>query len=131
MSNGINAVCPGIIATPMIERFTGGTQEGEQRVIAQERRQDGNTRGDRRSRHLAVSRCGSLCDRARSGHRRRPNGVLTLPKKMRLLRQLKTITLKGKADCWRTKMTSRRATKLPGENRVKQESEENPAPEFS
>jgi len=36
MSNGINAVCPGIIATPMIERFTGGTQEGEQKVIAQE-----------------------------------------------------------------------------------------------
>ena len=32
----INAVCPGIIATPMMERFTGGTQEGEQRVIAQE-----------------------------------------------------------------------------------------------
>jgi len=47
---------------------------------------------------------------------------------MRLLRQLKTITLKGKADCWRTKI---RATKLPGENRVKQESDENPAPEFS
>jgi NAD(P)-dependent dehydrogenase (short-subunit alcohol dehydrogenase family) len=32
----INAVCPGIIATPMMERFTGGTHEGEQRVIAQE-----------------------------------------------------------------------------------------------
>jgi NAD(P)-dependent dehydrogenase (short-subunit alcohol dehydrogenase family) len=32
----INAVCPGIIATSMIERFTGGTFEGEQRVIAQE-----------------------------------------------------------------------------------------------
>jgi NAD(P)-dependent dehydrogenase (short-subunit alcohol dehydrogenase family) len=32
----INAVCPGIIATPMMHRFTGGTHEGEQRVIAQE-----------------------------------------------------------------------------------------------
>lgn len=32
----INAVCPGIIATPMMERFTGGTREGEQQVIAQE-----------------------------------------------------------------------------------------------
>ena len=32
----INAVCPGIIATPMMQRFTGGTPEGEQRVIAQE-----------------------------------------------------------------------------------------------
>jgi len=31
----INAVCPGIIATPMMQ-FTGGTPEGEQRVIAQE-----------------------------------------------------------------------------------------------
>ena len=32
----INAVCPGIIATPMMQRFTGGTHEGEHRVIAQE-----------------------------------------------------------------------------------------------
>ena len=32
----INAVCPGIIATAMMQRFTGGTSEGEQRVIAQE-----------------------------------------------------------------------------------------------
>ncbi|MCA1852573.1 MAG: SDR family oxidoreductase, partial [Beggiatoa sp.] len=32
----INAVCPGIIATPMMQRFTGGTAEGEQRVIVQE-----------------------------------------------------------------------------------------------
>ncbi|MES2919966.1 MAG: SDR family oxidoreductase [Verrucomicrobiota bacterium] len=32
----VNAVCPGIIATPMMDRFTGGTREGEQRVIAQE-----------------------------------------------------------------------------------------------
>jgi NAD(P)-dependent dehydrogenase (short-subunit alcohol dehydrogenase family) len=32
----INAVCPGIIETEMMQRFTGGTTEGEARVIAQE-----------------------------------------------------------------------------------------------
>lgn len=32
----INAVCPGIIDTPMMQRFTGGTPEGMARVIAQE-----------------------------------------------------------------------------------------------
>lgn len=32
----INAVCPGIIATPMMDRVTAGTAEGRQRVISQE-----------------------------------------------------------------------------------------------
>jgi NAD(P)-dependent dehydrogenase (short-subunit alcohol dehydrogenase family) len=32
----INAVCPGIIETPMMDRFSGGTPEGRDRVIAQE-----------------------------------------------------------------------------------------------
>lgn len=32
----INAVCPGIIDTPMMQRFSGGTPEGLARVIAQE-----------------------------------------------------------------------------------------------
>jgi NAD(P)-dependent dehydrogenase (short-subunit alcohol dehydrogenase family) len=32
----INAVCPGIIDTPMIGRFTKGTEENRQRMIAQE-----------------------------------------------------------------------------------------------
>jgi NAD(P)-dependent dehydrogenase (short-subunit alcohol dehydrogenase family) len=32
----VNAVCPGIVATEMMDRFTGGTTEGEARVIAQE-----------------------------------------------------------------------------------------------
>jgi NAD(P)-dependent dehydrogenase (short-subunit alcohol dehydrogenase family) len=32
----VNAVCPGIIDTPMIERFTGGTPEGRESVIVQE-----------------------------------------------------------------------------------------------
>jgi NAD(P)-dependent dehydrogenase (short-subunit alcohol dehydrogenase family) len=32
----VNAVCPGIIETPMMHRFSGGTPEGRARVIAQE-----------------------------------------------------------------------------------------------
>ncbi len=32
----INAVCPGIIETSMMDRFTGGTSEGRKRVIEQE-----------------------------------------------------------------------------------------------
>jgi NAD(P)-dependent dehydrogenase (short-subunit alcohol dehydrogenase family) len=32
----VNAVCPGLIATPMMDRFTGGTADGRQAVIAQE-----------------------------------------------------------------------------------------------
>ncbi|PHM08547.1 SDR family oxidoreductase [Nostoc sp. 'Peltigera malacea cyanobiont' DB3992] len=32
----INAVCPGIIDTPMMDRFSGGTPEGRQQVISQE-----------------------------------------------------------------------------------------------
>jgi NAD(P)-dependent dehydrogenase (short-subunit alcohol dehydrogenase family) len=32
----VNAVCPGIIDTPMMDRFTGGTDQGREGVIAQE-----------------------------------------------------------------------------------------------
>jgi NAD(P)-dependent dehydrogenase (short-subunit alcohol dehydrogenase family) len=32
----VNAVCPGIIDTPMMDRFSGGTPDGRERVIAQE-----------------------------------------------------------------------------------------------
>jgi NAD(P)-dependent dehydrogenase (short-subunit alcohol dehydrogenase family) len=32
----VNAICPGIIDTAMMERFSGGTPEGRERVIAQE-----------------------------------------------------------------------------------------------
>jgi len=32
----INAVCPGIIETPMMDRFTGGTPEGRAKVISEE-----------------------------------------------------------------------------------------------
>ena len=31
----INAICPGIIETEMMQRFTGGTPEGREAVIAQ------------------------------------------------------------------------------------------------
>ena len=32
----VNAICPGIIETPMMDRFSGGTAEGRARVIGQE-----------------------------------------------------------------------------------------------
>ena len=32
----INAMCPGIVETPMMDRFSGGTPEGRDKVIAQE-----------------------------------------------------------------------------------------------
>jgi NAD(P)-dependent dehydrogenase (short-subunit alcohol dehydrogenase family) len=32
----VNAICPGIIDTPMMDRFSGGTEEGKAGVIAQE-----------------------------------------------------------------------------------------------
>jgi NAD(P)-dependent dehydrogenase (short-subunit alcohol dehydrogenase family) len=32
----VNAICPGIVRTEMMDRFTGGTVEGEEQVIAQE-----------------------------------------------------------------------------------------------
>jgi NAD(P)-dependent dehydrogenase (short-subunit alcohol dehydrogenase family) len=32
----VNVVCPGIIETPMMDSFSGGTAEGRERVIAQE-----------------------------------------------------------------------------------------------
>jgi NAD(P)-dependent dehydrogenase (short-subunit alcohol dehydrogenase family) len=32
----VNVVCPGIVETPMMDRFSGGTPEGWARVIAQE-----------------------------------------------------------------------------------------------
>src|SRR5687768_12548716 len=32
----VNAVCPGYVETPMMERFTGGTPEGRAKVVAEE-----------------------------------------------------------------------------------------------
>ena len=72
----VNAVCPGYIDTPMMGRFTGGTPEGRAKVIARGAgRADGQARGDRRGRRLAVLGRGRLHRRPRHGHRRRPNGV--------------------------------------------------------
>src|SRR5438046_6285023 len=32
----VNAICPGYIATPMMDRFTGGTPEGPEQVVSEE-----------------------------------------------------------------------------------------------
>jgi len=32
----INAICPGYIATPVMDRFTGGTAEGRAKVITEQ-----------------------------------------------------------------------------------------------
>ena len=53
----INAVCPGIIDTPMMQRFSGGTEEGRQRVIDQE--PIGRTGRPRRSPRQSVAGVGS------------------------------------------------------------------------
>jgi hypothetical protein len=72
----VNAVCPGIIDTEMMQRHTGGTSEGRDRVIASEPvGRMGNAGGDCRRRALAVLGCGHLRHRTRHGRRRRPNGV--------------------------------------------------------
>ena len=72
----INAVCPGIIDTAMMDRFSGGTAEGRERVIAQEPiGRMGTTRRDRGYRAMAVlGRC-ILRRGPRAGRRRRPDGV--------------------------------------------------------
>jgi NAD(P)-dependent dehydrogenase (short-subunit alcohol dehydrogenase family) len=73
----INAVCPGIIATPMMDRFTGGTSEGQaEGNRAGADRQDGEARGNRGGRRLAVFGGGRLRHRARHGRGRRPNRVV-------------------------------------------------------
>lgn len=32
----VNAICPGMIGTPVMDRFTGGTEEGQAEAVAQE-----------------------------------------------------------------------------------------------
>jgi NAD(P)-dependent dehydrogenase (short-subunit alcohol dehydrogenase family) len=75
----VNAVCPGIIDTPMMQRFTGGTPEGMARVIAQE---PIGRMGRPEEIAAAVlwlcSDSAALRHRARHGHRWRPDGVAEL-----------------------------------------------------
>ena len=73
----INAVCPGIIETPMMDRFSGGTPEGRERVIAQEPvGRMGKPEEIAAAVALAVLGRGRLRRRARHGHRRRPDGLI-------------------------------------------------------
>src|SRR5918911_458660 len=51
-NNRINAVCPGIIDTPMMDRFSGGTADGRAGDRTGAGRPHGKARGDRRSRRL-------------------------------------------------------------------------------
>ena len=72
----INAICPGIIDTEMMDRFTGGTPEGRDRVIAQEPiGRMGRPEEIAAAVALAVLRRGLLRHRPRHGRRRRPDAV--------------------------------------------------------
>lgn len=65
----VNAVCPGIIETSMMDRFTGGTAEGRERVIAQEPiGRMGKPDEIAAAVGLAMFGCGCLRDRARHGY---------------------------------------------------------------
>jgi len=71
----INAICPGIIDTEMMSRFTGGTDEGRAAVIDQE--PIGRTRRAEERRPLAALRRSRLHRRPRDGRRRRPDHTTT------------------------------------------------------
>jgi NAD(P)-dependent dehydrogenase (short-subunit alcohol dehydrogenase family) len=67
----VNAVCPGIIDTEMMQRFTGGTAEGRDRVIAQEPIGRMGTPEEIAGAVLWRFRRGRLRHRTRHGRRRR------------------------------------------------------------
>ena len=72
----VNAVCPGIIDTQMMDRVTGDTPEGRQRVISQEPIGRMGTPEEIAAAVVAVFGGGFLRRRARDGRRWRPNGVV-------------------------------------------------------
>jgi NAD(P)-dependent dehydrogenase (short-subunit alcohol dehydrogenase family) len=72
----INAVCPSIIETPMMDRFSGGTPEGRQQVIRQE--PVGRMGKPEEIASAVLWLCsdqGGLYHRPRPGSRWRPNGL--------------------------------------------------------
>ncbi|HEU0154533.1 MAG TPA: glucose 1-dehydrogenase, partial [Stellaceae bacterium] len=73
----VNAVCPGIIETPMMDRFSGGSPEGRARVIAQE--PVGRMGRPEEIGAAVVWLCSDAAvrHRARHGHRWRPDCVVT------------------------------------------------------
>jgi NAD(P)-dependent dehydrogenase (short-subunit alcohol dehydrogenase family) len=74
----INAVCPGIIDTQMMQRVTGGTAEGRGAVIAQEPIGRIGTSDEIAGAVLWLcSYAASFVNRTCHGRRRRPNGVVT------------------------------------------------------
>ena len=77
----LNAICPGIIDTEMMRRFTGDTDEGRAAVIGQE---PIGRMGRPEEIAAAVlwlcSERGRVHRRARHGRRRRPNRALNAPR---------------------------------------------------
>ncbi len=69
----INAICPGIVDTEMMQRFTGDTAEGRDRVIAQEPIGRMGTPDEIAAAAVWLVRRRLLRRRIRPGHRRRPD----------------------------------------------------------
>jgi NAD(P)-dependent dehydrogenase (short-subunit alcohol dehydrogenase family) len=69
----INAICSGYIATPMMDRFTGGTAEGREGDRRGACRPDGHARGNCLSCCMALFGRSRLHSRSRDGVGRRPN----------------------------------------------------------